>query len=189
VADFALSSDGRLLAVPRGQGRLEVRPIDPLGAAILVTRPGGCHHRGVDVSISREGQRMIVHAGGREYWVNWQKPELEIRCSGKPMGALPNEPWANRTAITAYDPRRFHFASQGTLTAVVDVFGQIFLFDQQGNLSCAFFVFRGQFAAWMPDGTRYGPEELTGGPATPDALKRIGEALRNAGKPGTRTAP
>ena len=47
-----------------------------------------------------------------------------------------------------------------------------------------FLAFRGQVAAWMPDGTRFGPchgpSPLIEGPETVDAAAIIGRALRAA---------
>jgi hypothetical protein len=60
----------------------------------------------------------------------------------------------------------------------VDRFGHILFFEENGELLCMFFVFRSTFAAWMPDGTRYGPTALIGGPPTPDAVTKLGQALR-----------
>ena len=61
--------------------------------------------------------------------------------------------------------------------AGLDLFGQV-AFVREGRVTCLFIYRRGKVAAWAPDGVRYGPAELTGGPATPDALDRLGEVLR-----------
>jgi hypothetical protein len=37
---------------------------------------------------------------------------------------------------------------------------------------------RDKLAVWTPDGVRYGPAEMTGGPETPGALERLGDVLR-----------
>jgi hypothetical protein len=67
---------------------------------------------------------------------------------------------------------------------LVDIYGQVAILDQSHSLIVMFFFFRGQFAAWMPDGTRFGPATVTGGPETPGALKKIGRALRQATERG-----
>ena len=61
----------------------------------------------------------------------------------------------------------------------LDVFGQI-AFVRGGSVACVLLYRRGQLAAWAPDGTRYGPADLTGGPPTPGALDRLGDILRQA---------
>jgi hypothetical protein len=47
-------------------------------------------------------------------------------------------------------------------------------------VACMLIFRRGKLAAWSPDGVRYGPPELTGGPETPAALDRLGDILRQA---------
>ena len=63
------------------------------------------------------------------------------------------------------------------VVAVVDVFGHVALYSRKPELQCVFFVFRDKLAAWMPDGTYFGPASVTGQPATPFALRRIGTRL------------
>ncbi len=70
----------------------------------------------------------------------------------------------------------------------MDRFSQVALFEHDGTLVCMFFAFRQQIAAWMPDGTCYGPVELLGRPATPGAAETIGEALHAAWERGVRRA-
>jgi hypothetical protein len=83
---------------------------------------------------------------------------------------------------------KFAFAPCG-LCFVTDVYGQLFVLTPDGACVAAFFVYRATVAAWLPDGTRYGPSSLTGGSTTPDALGRIGRALQaavNAASQGVR---
>ena len=79
---------------------------------------------------------------------------------------------------------RFVACARGDLTAVVDVFGQIAIFDKADRLIAMFLAFRGQVAAWTPDGTRFGPSQganpLIDGPASPNAAEIIGKALKEA---------
>lgn len=81
---------------------------------------------------------------------------------------------------------KFAFAPCG-LCFVSDVYGQLFVLTPDGACVAAFFVYRATVAAWLPDGTRYGPSSLTGGSTTPDALGRIGRAF-NGGDAGLRPA-
>jgi hypothetical protein len=60
----------------------------------------------------------------------------------------------------------------------LDCFGQI-AFLREGRAVCMFIFRRAKLAAWTPDGVRYGPAELTGGPQTPAALERLGTVLRD----------
>src|SRR5205807_1427060 len=85
-----------------------------------------------------------------------------------------------------YDPKRFTLAAETDVLAVADRFGQVAIFDCTHELVCMFFAFRDRLAAWMPDGTRFGPAAITGGPPTPDALDKLGRALRAASEAGRR---
>jgi hypothetical protein len=66
------------------------------------------------------------------------------------------------------------------LVAAVDQFGQVCLFERSGKLVCMVFAFRQQLAAWLPDGTCFGPPALLGGPPTPGGAEKIGQALWQA---------
>jgi hypothetical protein len=85
------------------------------------------------------------------------------------------------------DPVRFRLAAWRNLIAVVDPYGEVFLFEQTGDLVCAFFAFRQDLAAWMPDGSCLGSEALLGRPATAGAARIMGEALRRAWERGETT--
>jgi hypothetical protein len=89
-------------------------------------------------------------------------------------------------ALVSYDPERFRPVAANGLTVVGDAFGQAAILDARQELVCMFFPYRNQLAAWMPDGTRWGPASLTGGPPTPQALEKIGHALRAAAAPARR---
>jgi hypothetical protein len=93
----------------------------------------------------------------------------EVCHRATPHGQRPN----------AFDAARFRTcARRGRISAVVTGLGEVFVFADETPLA-AFFVFRQQMAAWMPDGTRTGTEAL-GGPVTPYADRLIGQALLKA---------
>ncbi len=84
-----------------------------------------------------------------------------------------------------HDPHRFVACARGeALTAVVDGFGQVALFDRSERLIAMFVAFRSHVAAWTPDGTRFGLSHgnspLLDGPATPNAAEIIGRTLKEA---------
>jgi len=95
-------------------------------------------------------------------------------------------PWGVEThtgtlpACVAYDPKRWLAGARGTLTAAVDAYGHVALFEPNGALVALFFLFRTSLSAWLPDGTRYGPPAVIGGPCTPNAFLHLGAALRRA---------
>src|SRR5262249_399661 len=85
------------------------------------------------------------------------------------------------------DANRFLAGAQGRVLAVVDRHGQVTILDRTQRLVCMFFVLRPTVAGWMPDGTRFGPESVTGAPATAGPMEKFGRALGGAsggtGKP------
>jgi hypothetical protein len=83
--------------------------------------------------------------------------------------------------LVEYDPGRFVSVATKEFDVLVDIAGQVIVYDRhRKRVVCIFLARRGQLAAWMPDGTRYGLAHVIGQPSTPDALDRIGEALRQA---------
>jgi len=76
--------------------------------------------------------------------------------------------------------------AKAELIAFLDTFSQISILDVSGTLICMFFVYREQLAAWMPDGTRFGPSSMIRGPETPDARLKIGRALLAATELGRK---
>ena len=80
-----------------------------------------------------------------------------------------------------FDHRRFVSAVwAGGLGALVDVAGHVVIVDLEGALICIFHLYRQQFAAWLPDGTRLGALPINGGTATPNAESLVSKALREA---------
>ncbi len=76
-------------------------------------------------------------------------------------------------------PAREKFSRCG-LVFRIESLQQVSILDGSGTLLVIFLAFRGQVAAWMKDGTRYGAESLHLGPVTPDAAQKIGRALLDA---------
>jgi hypothetical protein len=187
-AGFALSGDGRLLARQVGAYQLEVRDAVSGGLPRCVTLLGRFHHavraelgerwlllrtQNI-VHLMRWDEGRLVCSQTRGDWEAFRNRELPgARLPFTGVQALPGRP----PPLTAYDPERFRLAAWNNLIAVVDAYGQVFLFEATGALACAFFVFRQQVAAWMPDGTRFGPFSLLGERATLDADRKIGQAL------------
>jgi hypothetical protein len=187
----ALSSDGRRLAREISRTEIEVRELlhglRPIGSS-----PRGKCHQGLVLELGemwltlqagrsthllrwdRGPLECIFTIGDRERFVRQQLAGTSLRTSG--VRATP----AGLPRFVLYDRKRFVQAAHATLIAVVDAFGQVALFERTGGLVAMLFVFRGQAAAWLPDGTRHGPAAVIGGPPTPGAMERIGAALREA---------
>ncbi len=197
---FALSHDGRLLARRIGERQVEVREVSGAGQPLFVT-PKGKAHTVLKLTLGHSG--MIVEAGRHVHLIRWDRGVLATSTLHQGLGSpilatlprpidRPATRSSPRPPAVAYDPRRFTAVAIADLTAVVDAFGQICLFDRADRLLAMFLVFRGQVAAWMPDGTRYGaalgPNPLIDGPVTPNAAEIIGRTLRDASVAGSATS-
>ncbi len=195
---FLLSHDGRLLARRIGERQVEVREVSGAGLPRFVT-PKGKAHTDLKLTLGRYG--MIAQVGRHVHLIRWDRGVLATsnHPDGPASAAFAAIPWpidrpatrsTPRPPLLDYDPKRFVAAAHAELTAVVDALGQISLFDRADALLAMFVVFRGQVAAWMPDGTRFGishgPNPLIEGPVTPDAARIIGQALKAASDAGSR---
>jgi hypothetical protein len=203
---LVVSNDGRLLAYQRRAGQVEVRPTDG-GPPLLHTFVGRFHN---NIGIEFGGCWLALHFDRTAHLIRWDRGHLVHKCMRGPDGRaalraeLTSSPLVGSASVldevesstaqtkslpsaVEYDRQRFRSAAWHYLVAVVDAFGQVFLFSRLGDLVCAFFAYRQALAAWMPDGTCYGPAALLGQPETPGAAEKIGQALLAAwpsgGKP------
>jgi hypothetical protein len=194
---FLLSEDGKLIACRVRERQLEVRETSGAGQPLFVTAKGKTH-QDIKLTLGRYG--MVIHVGKYINLIRWDRARLDIAtiADGSTRSEFEVIPWAiDRPAIRStprpevldYDPRRFVSCARAELTAVVDAFGQVALFDSGDRLLAMFATFRSQVAAWMPDGTRlgpcHGPSPMIDGPATPGAAERIGQVLKAAADAST----
>ena len=134
----------------------------------------GRFHNNVTVFLNEAGLTIVLDR--RFHQLNWVtnalthhhtlsniSPELSRAYTNWGIRAVPGQV----PAFLQYDRSRFRAAAHGNLTAVVTLFGEVFLFEPGGELVCGFFTFRQQAAGWMPDGTCWGSEALLGRPETP----------------------
>jgi hypothetical protein len=162
----------------------------------LVTASSARHHSGLAVQVGADW--MTCHGGKFTHLLRWDRERLEIaflqghktiedfvqrRRDAAALNPRGVHLRPGRVAPCLYDQSRFtHYGySPGGLLFVSDKLGQVAVFNGLEALVAMFFVYRGTVAAWLPDGTRYGPASITGGPTSRDALGRIGRALRKAG--------
>ncbi|MCA8910865.1 MAG: hypothetical protein KDB82_04120 [Planctomycetes bacterium] len=191
---LVVSRDGRELAFHnKPAGAVGFHVGDTLERTVRTK--GGDHHADLAVEI---GDAWLTCYGGKfTHLLRWDRERLEIAFLQGQQGiaefirrkrdAAALNPKAvvlrpGRAGPCRYDMSRFQrygYSPRGLLLAT-DNLGHVCVFDKQEALVAMFFVFRGTVAAWMPDGTRYGPASTTGGPTTPDALGKIGRALREA---------
>jgi hypothetical protein len=197
---IALSPDGRLLAREINRTEIEVRALDE-GLRVVRATPRGKCHQGLSVELGE--MWLTLRVGRSNHLLHWDRGPLEcafgigdrdrfvrqqLAGSDLPTGGATASA-AGLPAFVHYDRLRFQTAARAGLVAVVDVYGQVSVFTPAGRLVAMFFAFRGQVAAWLPDGTRFGPAALVGGPSTPDAPRRIGAALREAWSRRQETTP
>jgi hypothetical protein len=185
---FVLSWDGKRIARQVGSSQLEVR--ETRGSGYLLTRTGGYHP---ELQFRLGDGWLVAHHENHLHLVRWDGPTAEVRYTHQNAkdflirelgmalyltGHQRCPGWLH--AAAQYDSKRFLAGAQAQVAAVSDRYGQIAITNSTGNLVCMFFFFRRRAAIWMPDGTRWGPPKLTGGPPTPNALARIAQALRKA---------
>jgi hypothetical protein len=195
-----LSHDGRLLARQLKERQIEVRETGGTGQQIFVTVKGKSHS---DPKVTLGCYGLIINVGKHVSLIRWDREKLTVSTvaegstrSEHDVVTWPLDRPATRAIplpkILEYDPHRFVACARAELTAVVDVFGQVSLFDRQERLIAMFVAFRSQVAAWTPDGTRFGPSQgnspLLDGPATRNAAEIIGRLLKEASEAAQRMA-
>jgi hypothetical protein len=187
-----LSIDGRLIARKLGERQIEVRETSGIDHPILITTKGRTHSD-AKVTLGRFG--MLIHVGKYVSLIRWDRDKLTVSTvtEGSTRSEHEVPTWQFDRPATSATPlpaalrnqsHRFVACARAELIAVVDVFGQIALFDKADRLVAMFLAFRGQVAAWTPDGTRFGPAQganpLIDGPVTKNAAEIIGKALKDA---------
>jgi hypothetical protein len=185
--DFALSADGRLVARRHHRNRLEIHAVDG-GAPSVITQTGGFsgpHY----LELGRHCL-LLMASRGHTYQFQWITSKLIVQPLSDPLAPVAREaggtlsfrspPPAAVPDFLNYDPERFVHRVRGEVAVVADRYGQVAVFDRTERLVCMFFAFRQTVAGWMPDGTRFGPAWLTGGPESAGAMERFGRALARA---------
>ncbi|WP_406696248.1 hypothetical protein V5E97_35200 [Singulisphaera sp. Ch08] len=188
---FAVSADGRYFARKSGERHLEVRAIAGESTPFYVSPRGRTHQR-VNVMLSRSA--LVISVGEYIHLIRWDQGVLELSqgrgdrasylaCLAQRFAGQQNHliPATRGHDLPSKDPKRFLAScSVLVLSVLVDFIGQVSVFDRSNQLVCMFYVFRDQLAGWMPDGTRMGAANLTGGAATEDGQARFWAALRAA---------
>lgn len=180
-----LSHDGRRFAHWRNTCEMAVYALFSATPA-FVAAPARVHNN-LAVFLDETSLKLVV--GRKQHVLSWKYGPLEHRFERIPLGAAIGAKPIGATRDLSHpfmkaDPLRFTAMASVDVDVLVDLAGQVIVRDfHRDQLVCIFFPRRDQLAAWMPDGTRYGPSDLTGGPATPDALERLGAALRHACSP------
>jgi hypothetical protein len=187
---FTLSHDGGRLARQIGDGMVEVRDLS--GGTVWTTSKGKCHQH---MHVELGEMWLTARVGKWTHLLRWDAGLLvrssrgnyaefvrrQVTGAGLRTASQEASPDLVKVRDLCYDNQRFASGVAGELFLLVDTFGQLAVCDRtSGDLLVMFFIFREQVAAWMPDGTRYGPASITGGPATPGAPAKIAGVLRQA---------
>jgi hypothetical protein len=194
MTDVALSADGQFFARQIGNTEVEVRSVADPSRVCAVTPRGLCHNN-IQVTF---GDRWLclrlptvahLFAWGSADGLEYKQGAIPINKGEPPLRIFETAAQTRyqlgfgRPSCLSYDPSRFRRYGGNTLIAACDEFGQVALLERRGELVCMFFAYRKEWAAWMPDGTRAGSARL-GGPPTPGAEKKIGQALLEACRRG-----
>ncbi|MFO0956136.1 MAG: hypothetical protein U0800_01575 [Isosphaeraceae bacterium] len=190
---IAISRDGQRVAFATSSRRVAVQDVAGQGEVRFATPQSRIHSR-IRVLIGRDHLMVSISGAARHSFfhhphriIRWDSGILE--CSrhvamGRPLPEGPRIPVEeiDRGIRSQSDRRYVAFGEYGAIRVAVDFLGQIIIQDRAGCLIGIFFIFRDDFAAWLPDGTRMGPASLIGGPPTPDAPRKIGQAMQAAGQ-------
>ncbi|MBZ0134735.1 MAG: hypothetical protein K8I27_00010 [Planctomycetes bacterium] len=194
VRGLAVSADGARVAFRNKTAGAVCFELGDTAERLLTVSAGRSHSL---VEVETGDSWFTVYGGKFTHLVRWDRERLEvaflqgrhaiedfIRRKREASALNPRKVHLRPGQVSPckYDPARFqrYAYSPGGLLFVSDKHGQVAIFDAAENLVAMFYVFRGTVAASLPDGTRYGPASITGGPTSPDALGRVGQALKLA---------
>ncbi len=192
----ALACDGLSMAyrMPSGD-RLVVADVMRGCAPILRLERGRFHSQlrfwmkpgGLFVAIGRINHLIAWNTGDLDFELRITKGRLSAAIDSKLLKDFTMEGDENKP-LPGYRSRpradRFVSIAISKLIALADTLGHIWIFQPSNRLLCTFFFFRSSVAAWLPDGTRWGPPNLIGGSSTPGALEKISNTLASAEQEG-----
>jgi hypothetical protein len=187
-----LSLDGLYFAQLRKDNEVAVHAFPESGKPVITTGAQmrtwkSRFHNNLRVLLGQTGMQIII--GRLRHTLSWKEGPLSHTFDrmDKDQPSQPNFEEARRDLshrLVQLDAVRFPAAVSWKVDALVDTTGQVIVHDfYRDRLVCILCPRRETLAAWMPDGTRYGPSDMIGGPATPGALARLGAALRQASLP------
>ncbi|MBA4187711.1 MAG: hypothetical protein C0467_06790 [Planctomycetaceae bacterium] len=183
---FTLSPDGRLLVRRDATRSVVVSETHDPGRPVA-TAPHAALHNALDIRLDAKPFRLTIAIGTFAHTFRLLNGELRYSLAlgwdNFPEDKVPLTAQQRSCPQTEYDAGRFpasEGAASGPWRAVLDRLGQVLLFAN-GVLVAAFLVRRERAAAWIPGGVFWGTPTLIGGPATPDAEKKIGHAILTAG--------
>ena len=189
---LAISGDGRRVAFRNKPAHVVCFEVGDGAERIQAAQPAR-HHTALTVEVGDSW--FTVYGGKFTHLIRWDRERLEIaflqaqcgiaefikrKADAAALNPQHVQLRAGQPGPGRYDPARFtHYGySRSGLLLMADNCGQISIFNKEEKLLAMFYVYRGTVAGWLPDGTRYGPASITGGPTSPGALGKIGAALK-----------
>ena len=189
---FALSRDGQRFARTVDEFTLEVRDVPGGHPPVLVTP-----QESLWIHFATLGRSCLLisefELGGPRRprfscLIRWDRGRLEVvaRDAEALLAQLGGPVAVSRAVLPenlgrGHDRNRFvQFIEHKGARILIDRYNQLAVLDKDGDLTCVFFMSGTDIAAWLPDGTRWGPRRYIGGEPTPGASERIAAALKRA---------
>ena len=193
---FSLARDGRRFAWPLDGRRLEVRDVPGDQPPLLVTPQEDVWIHFATLGKSCLVVREFAFGGPRHalisWLIRWDESWLDLTvCEAdshlEPVGGVIAVSRSVPVGIhgRGYDTDRFvQIIEHRGLAILIDRYNHLVVLGRDGELVCMMYVSRHEFAAWLPDGTMFGPRRLIGGETMPGASERIAAALKRAEQGG-----
>jgi hypothetical protein len=178
---YTLSQDGRFLGY-RGVSQSVMVSETSAPAKTLVTTSRAKLHNSLEIRLRAEPFQLIVAIGtfGHTFRVFAGRLRYSLALG---WDKFPDPKGSTvRCPLVDYDSSRFppsEVIGDRSWTAVVDRQGQVLLLAKN-EMIAAFLIRRERAAAWIPSGIFWGDIGLIGGPPTPDADLKIGQAITTA---------
>lgn len=176
---FTLSRTGRMLARKNAAHSVVVSNTATPSKTIASASRGRLH-TALEVRLSVNPFHLTIAIGTFAHQFGVLEGRLRYSLAfGWDKSPIPKGP-VTKLADVGYDTSRFPPSEiTGTLLwkAAVDRLGQVLLFNGEG-LIATFLVRRERAAIWMPGGIFWGDPELIGGPSTPEADVKFGQAIQ-----------
>lgn len=179
---FGLSASGYLFArCDATHGIVVSLASDPNRA--LATAPHAALHNGLRIELEADPFRLTITVSVYQHTFRLEDGALLYKSRWEAGDSVERQTSVVRHGPTDHDPARFPLREArraGPWVAVLDRLGQVLLYRENGPLVAVFLVRRERAAAWVPSGAFWGDARLIGGPATPDAGKKIAQAIIDA---------
>jgi hypothetical protein len=189
---FALSRNGQRFARLLDDRRLEVRDVPGIYPPILVTSQENVWIHFATLGRSclfireyePDGPRFARHS----CLIRWDQGRLDVvsneaeaSLAGLGGTVAVSRSLSPQVLGPGHDRNRFvQFIEHKGARVLIDRYNHLAVLGPNGNPTCMIYMTGNEVAAWLPDGTRYGPRRLIGGDPTPGARERIAVALARA---------